>query len=87
MIEKLSRSSDGIKIGGHRGMWYVIDDGYFKADPDVIGKPETVHLFLLESERYGEDAACLIVDEGKRIILEDVWNGFDDLTYAGWDRV
>lgn len=36
-------------------------------------------VFLLEHETYGDEAACLIVNENLEIILEDVWNGFDDL--------
>ena len=56
--------------------------------PDVDGKPETLtaHLFLLESELYGEDAAGLIVNDEKQIVMEDVWNGFDDLEDAGWEK-
>ena len=76
MSKKLDRSSGGIEITGHKGTWYVIDEGDYKITPDVDGKPETLtaHLFLLESELYGDEAACLIVNEEKQIVLEDVWN-------------
>ena len=89
MSKKLDRSSGGIEITGHKGTWYVIDEGDYKITPDVDGKPETLtaHLFLLESELYGDEAACLIVNEEKQIVLEDVWNGFDDLEDAGWEEV
>ena len=85
----LSWNSDGIEIAGHKGTWYVIDEGDFQITPDVDGKPETLtaHLFLLESELYGEDAAGLIVNDEKQIVMEDVWNGFDDLEDAGWERI
>ena len=89
MSKKLDRSSGGIEITGHKGTWYVIDEGDYKITQDVDGKPETLtaHLFLLESELYGDEAARLIVNEEKQIVLEDVWNGFDDLEDAGWEEV
>ena len=65
----LNKNSDGIEILGHIGTWYVID--------------RTVRFskeyFLLESEEYGEDAPCIIVDSVKRIIRENVTDGFNEL--------
>ena len=59
---------DGIKVEGHRGTWYVIDEAEYD------GKK----LYLLEHETYGDEAASvIIVDEGN-LVLEDVWNGFLD---------
>lgn len=85
----ITEKSDHIRIEGHRGTWYVIDEGWFILTPDTdSGQPLTIpaHLFLLEHEVYGDEAACLIVDEHGTIVLEDVWNGFDDLEDAGWAR-
>ena len=62
---------DGIKIEGHVGKWHVIDEGEFRGEK----------VFLLEHDTYGDEAACLIVNEKKEIILDDVWNGFSDLDY------
>lgn len=62
---------ENIKIKGHIGTWYVIDETEWNGEK----------LFLLEHETYGDEAACLIVNEKLEIILEDVWNGFDDLEY------
>lgn len=62
---------NGIKIKGHVGKWYVIDKTFYK------GKV----VCLLEHETYGDEAACLIVDENLNIIQDEVWNGFDDLEY------
>lgn len=89
MNEKLNWSSDSIEIAGHEGTWYVIDEGDFQITPDVNGEPQTLtaHLFLLESRKFGDEAACLIVDKKKQIVMEDVWNGFDDLEDAGWEKV
>lgn len=65
---------DKIKIKGHIGTWYVIDETYFN------GKK----LYLLEHEIYGDEAAELIVDENLYIVMDDVWNGFSDLD--GWEE-
>ena len=85
----LSWISDNIKIDGHEGTWYIIDEGDFQITPDVNGEPQTLtaHLFLLESRKFGDEAACLIVDKKKQIVMEDVWNGLDDLEDAGWERI
>lgn len=83
---KLTPSSDHIPIPGHIGTWYVIDDGWYIYTPDENGVPKTyrVHCFLLEHEEYGDEAAGLIVDEHGRIILDNVYNGLDELSEAGW---
>jgi hypothetical protein len=60
---------DKIKIYGHRGTWYVIDKSVYKGEP----------VFLLEHEQYGDETACLIVKEDLTVLVDDVWNGFDDL--------
>lgn len=68
---------------------YVIDDGMFELTPDTEKGPQTItaHLFLLEHEEYGDEAACVIVDEDGNLVLEDVYNGFSDLEDAGWAEV
>ena len=83
---KLKPNSDGIRIDGHVGTWYVISDGWYDYTPDEDGEPKTyhVHCFLLEHEEYGDEAACLIVNEEGSILMDDVWNGFDDLRTASW---
>ena len=70
---------DGIKVEGHRGTWYVID----ASDCQIL--KHTV--FLLEHEQFGDEAAGLIVDEDFRVVLDDVWNGFEDLAESldEWD--
>lgn len=60
---------DNIKIEGHRGTWYIIDEI----------KCNGQELYLIEHETYGDEAACLIVTKTGKIKLEDVWNGFNDL--------
>ena len=31
-------------------------------------------------DTYGDEAACIIVDERGKLVLDDVYNGFDDDT-------
>ena len=73
---KERRPLDGIRVEGHVGTWYVIDV------TDDFREGCDGRLFLLEHERYGDEAACLIVDDDFRLVLDDVWNGFDDLEEA-----
>jgi len=69
----IKNKDDHIRIEGHVGTWYVISE----KDNTRFGK-----LFLLEHETYGDDAACLIVDETGEVIVDEVWNGFRD--YEEW---
>lgn len=83
----ITRESEHIKVEGHVGTWYVIDEGSFILTPDTPDGPQTihVHLFLLEHEEYGDEAASVIVDEAGQLVMDDVWNGFEDLEDAGWE--
>lgn len=56
---------NGIVVAGYIGTWYVIDSAEFN------GKK----VFLLESEIFGDEAAGIIVDDKRRVIAENVWNG------------
>lgn len=58
-----------IEVDGHIGTWYVIDT-------DMM---ENTKYFLLEHEEHGDSAACVIVGGDGKLMLDDVWNGFDDL--------
>ena len=57
-----------IKVDGYNGYWHVIDRTVHK------GKP----LLLLEHSKYGDETCCLIVDEQFNLVMDEVWNGFDD---------
>lgn len=63
--------SDNIKIEGHKGTWYVVNS-------EIINDKL---YFQLEHEEYGDEAAHLIVDRTGKIVLDEVWNGFDDLKH------
>ena len=62
--------TENIKIAGHRGKWHVIDHTTCERYGDV---------YLLEHSTYGDEAASLIIDKDYNVIIDDVWNGFDDL--------
>jgi len=57
-----------IHLEGHVGTFYAIDQD------TIYGN----NLLLLESEQYGDETACVITDTDFKVVLEDVWNGFDD---------
>ena len=84
--QMVSRDSEHIQVEGHYGTWHVIDDGWYALTPDVNGEPKVyrAHCLLLEHDEYGDEAASVIVDQDGRLLLEDVYNGFDDLLEAGW---
>jgi hypothetical protein len=57
-----------IKVEGHTGTWAVIDTAQYP----------TGKLFLLESEQFGEDAPSIICNENGKLIMDEIYNGFDD---------
>jgi len=60
--------SDQIAVEGHVGTWYAIDEA------EVGGEK----FFLLEHEEYGDEVACVAVNEQGKLVAEDLWNGFDE---------
>ena len=65
----LNKNSDGIKVKGHRGKWYVVED--------VVYGGETY--FLLEHETYGNDADWVAVNSAGDLIMEDITDGAEEL--------
>lgn len=68
LVESLA-SETNIRLEGYIGTWYVISKKIHE------GKM----LYLLENEMLGDSATGIIIDANKNIILDDVYNGFDDL--------
>ena len=64
----LHGDSENITVEGHVGTWYAIDE------TEVGGEK----FFLLEHEEYGDEAACVAVNEHGKLVAEDLWNGFDE---------
>lgn len=65
---EITADSDELIIDGYEGTWYVVDT------ENIDGR----ELFLLESENYGDEAAGIIIDKERNVIMGDVWNGFSD---------
>lgn len=66
---KIAHRESGIIIAGHEGSWHIIDTAV-----DVVGKT----MYLLEHEQLGDCAAGLIVDSHGEVLMDEVYNGFDD---------
>ena len=62
--------TSGLTVAGHIGTWHTIDQH------EVGGHS----FYLMEHDTYGDEAACIIVDERGKLVLDDVYNGFDDDT-------
>lgn len=58
-----------IVIKGHVGTWYVIDETI------IMG----YKYYLLEHETFGEDAACICIDENCKVIMTNLYDGFDEV--------
>lgn len=61
-----------LRIKGHDGSWNII----------ATETIEDKKYHLLESEICGDEVPYLIIDERNKLIMDEVWNGFDDLRYA-----
>lgn len=65
---RVTRDTEGFAIAGHVGTWHAIDER------EVDG-----HVFyLMEHDTYGDEAACIIVDENGRPSLSNIYDGFDN---------
>ena len=66
------RLNDEVRFKGYKGRWYVIDKTTWR------GK----RYYLFESTIWGDEAPAIITDETGKVLLDDVYNGFDDLKEA-----
>lgn len=67
---KVDMDTDGLAVKGHIGTWYAIDS------VSLSGRD----FFLMEHETYGDEAANIVVDSGGKLVLDDVFDGFDEHT-------
>ena len=67
---EMNADTSGLTVAGHIGTWHTIDQH------EVGGHS----FYLMEHDTYGDEAACIIVDERGKLVLDDVYNGFDDDT-------
>lgn len=69
-VELVNEKTDNLKVEGHRGTWYVVNQTYFKGEK----------VFLLESEIWGDEAPYIIVDKYNNIVMDDCYE-LSDLQY------
>lgn len=67
---EVNMDTDGLAVSGHIGTWHTIEH------TEVDGHS----FFLMEHDTYGDEAASIVVDERGRLVVDDVYNGFDDDT-------
>lgn len=61
---KRGERKEGIKVAGHTGTWYEID--------------RLNGMYLMESEQWGDESECLIINEDNELLMDDIWNGWED---------
>lgn len=64
--EERNWDMDGIIIPDYEGTWYVIDCVVYEGDI----------YYLLEHEEYGDETACLIVDNNNNVIDDEVYDNW-----------
>ena len=67
---------NNIKLKRYYETFYVISDTVM----DIKGTLKRV--YLLESEVWGDEVPCIIIGGDYNVIMDNVYNGFDDLRYA-----
>ena len=67
---EMNADTSGLTVAGHIGTWHTIDQHESGGHS----------FYLMEHDTYGDEAACIIVDERGKLVLDDVYNGFDDDT-------
>ena len=76
LLSKMLSFNDGWKFST-KGLSAICKEGPDAIDQHEIGGHS---FFLMEHDTYGDEAACIIVDERGKLVLDDVYNGFDDDT-------
>ena len=67
---EMNMDTSGLAVAGYIGTWHTID--HMEVDGHTF--------WLMEHDTHGDEAACIIVDERGKLVLDDVYNGFDDDT-------
>ena len=66
---KPTMKREGIKVEGHRGTWYVIDEVVYEGNT----------YYLLEHETYGEDADHIAIDANGYNIFSHITDGTTEI--------
>ena len=70
-------AKQNVRVDERRGTWYEVDSTI------ILGRK----LYLMEHEFYGDEAANIIIDENEKLVMSDVWNGFQDYIEATEDSI
>lgn len=66
----VDENTSGLKVPGYVGTWHTISKA------EVPGQT----YYLMEHDKFGDETAAIIVDSQGKLILEEIWNGFDEET-------
>lgn len=67
---EMNMDTSGLAVAGHIGTWHTID--HMEVDGHTF--------WLMEHDTYGDEAACIIVDDHGKLSLANVYDGFDEHT-------
>lgn len=67
---EMNMDTSGLAVAGHIGTWHTID--HMEVDGHTF--------WLMEHDTYGDEAACIIVDNYGKLAISDVYDGFDEHT-------
>ena len=73
---EVNMDTTGLAVSGHIGTWHTIDHR------EVDGAA----FYLMEHDTFGDDAACIIVDERGKLVLDQVYDGFDEQRWSNFIR-
>lgn len=68
--DRVTLKTECLHVHGHVGSWYAIG----------LAEVGNQTYYLMEHEEYGDETAAIIVDSRGKLVVEGVWNGFDDST-------
>lgn len=67
---KMNMDTYGLAVAGQIGTWHTID--HIEVDGHTF--------WLMEHDTYGDEVACIIVDDDGKLSLTNVYDGFDEHT-------
>lgn len=67
-IAAVTLDTAGLAVTDHIGTWHTIEQ--------TVVNGETYS--LMEHDTYGDEAASIIIDSKGRLVLDEIYNGFDD---------
>ena len=67
---EMNMDTSGLAVAGHVGTWHTID--HMEVDGHTF--------WLMEHDTYGDEAACIIVDNHGKLSLANIYDGFDEHT-------